>query len=89
MRKSGIQELLLFMASSHGESQYCLHLLEIISLVFREQDPKHLARANFQRSKEERAEDENALVKLRQEEEAKKAAKFHETKSVRHSRSVY
>ena len=44
MRKSGIQDLLLFMASSHAESQYCLHVLEIISLIFREQDPKHLAK---------------------------------------------
>ena len=43
-------------------------------------------RANFQRSKEEREEDENALLKLRQEEEAKKTVKFHQTKSVRHSR---
>ena len=86
MRKSGIQDLLLFIASSYSESQYCLHVLEIISLVFREQDPKHLATANFQRSKEERKLDEQALVKVREEEEAKRKQKFHQTKSVRHSR---
>ena len=54
---------LLFVSSSQDETQYCLHVLEIISLMFREQDPKHLASANFQRSKEEKQQDEQALLR--------------------------
>jgi timeless len=64
LHKSGIEDLLLFIATSSEETQYCLHVLEIISLMFREQDPKHLASANFQRSKEEKHQDEQALVKV-------------------------
>ena len=51
-------------ATSSEETQYCLHVLEIISLMFREQDPKHLASANFQRSKDEKRQDEQALAKV-------------------------
>ena len=42
--------------------------------------------ANFQRSKEERKEDEIALIRLRQQEDEKKKQKFLQTKSSRHSR---
>ena len=35
--KSGMEDLLLYIASSSDEAQYCLHVLEIISLMFREQ----------------------------------------------------
>ena len=54
LHRSGIEDLLLFIASSSEETLYCFHVLEIISLMFREQDPKHLASADFQRSKEEK-----------------------------------
>ena len=37
LHKSGMEDLLLFIASSSDEAQYCLHVLEIISLMFREQ----------------------------------------------------
>ena len=37
LHKSGMEDLLLFIASSDDETQYCLHVLEIISLMFREQ----------------------------------------------------
>ena len=63
LHKSGMEDLLLFVASSQEETQYCLHVLEIISLMFREQEPKHLASANFQRSKDEKQQDEQALLR--------------------------
>jgi timeless len=62
LHKSGMEDLLLYVASSDDEAQYCLHVLEIISLMFKEQDAKTLASANFQRSKEEKAGDEKALI---------------------------
>ena len=37
LHKSGMEDLMLFIASSTDEAQYCLHVLEIISLMFREQ----------------------------------------------------
>ena len=86
LHKSGIEDLLLFIASSDEETQYCLHVLEIISLMFREQDPKHLASANFQRSKEEKQQDEQELLKLRMRELEIQKQKFHQIKSSRHSR---
>ena len=86
LHKSGIEDLLLFIASSSEETQYCLHVLEIISLMFREQDPKHLASANFQRSKEEKQQDEQALLKVRLQEVERQKQKFHQSKSSRHSR---
>ena len=86
LHKSGIEDLLLFVASSDEETQYCLHVLEIISLMFREQDPKHLASANFQRSKEEKRQDEVALLRLREREMEQQKQKFLQAKSMRHSR---
>ena len=37
MHKSGMEDLLLYVASAENETQYCLHVLEIVSLMFREQ----------------------------------------------------
>ena len=34
---SGMEDLLLYLGSSDDERQYSLHVLEIISLMFREQ----------------------------------------------------
>ena len=37
LHKSGMEDLLLYVASTENEMQYSLHVLEIISLMFREQ----------------------------------------------------
>ncbi len=68
LHKSGMEDLLLFVASSEQESQFCLHVLEIISLMFREQDPSVLARANLSRSRAEKEDDERALAEARMKE---------------------
>jgi hypothetical protein len=44
------------------------------------QDPKHLATANFQRSKEEKVEDDLSLIKARNEENEKKRQKMVQVK---------
>jgi hypothetical protein len=44
------------------------------------QDPKHLATANFQRSKEEKVEDEMALLKVRNQEQEKKKQRFYQVR---------
>lgn len=86
LHKSGIEDLLLFIATSDEETQYCHHVLEIISLMFREQDAKTLALSDFQRSKEEKKEDEQELLKLRMKQMEIQKKKFHQIKSSRHSR---
>ena len=35
LHQSGMQDLLLYIASSEAEAAYCLHILETISLMFR------------------------------------------------------
>ncbi|NXN07508.1 TIM protein, partial [Indicator maculatus] len=40
---SGLDDLLKFLASSPAEQQWALHVLEIISLMFRDQSPEELA----------------------------------------------
>ena len=85
LNQSKMQDLLLFIASSDTEQQYCLHVLEIISLMFREQDPMCLASANLGRSRAEKDADEEALAKAVRMEEHKLQAK-QKAKPARHSR---
>ena len=48
LHKSGMEDLLLYMSSSDDETQYCLHVLEIVSLMFKEQGwHSDVASANF------------------------------------------
>ena len=86
LHQSGIQDLLLYIASSDMEQQYSLHILEIISLMFREQDPMSLASANLGRSKAEKDADEEALAKAVRIEEQKQMAKVKAKMVSRHSR---
>ena len=85
LHKSGMEDLLLYMASSDDETLYCLHVLEIVSLMFKEQDPKALASANFSRSKEEKSADERALVQASLVEEEQRRRRQAQA-SGRHSR---
>jgi len=86
LHQSGMQDLLLYIASSDSEANYCLHVLEIISLMFREQDPMSLASANLGRSVTEKKADEEALAKAVMLEEEKKKAKIKKMVTSRHSR---
>lgn len=86
LHKSGMQDLLLYIASTDMEQQYCLHILEIISLMFREQDPMSLAAANVGRSRAEKDADEEALAKALRLESQKEQAKINAKKVSRHSR---
>ncbi|KAG1647990.1 Protein timeless [Nymphon striatum] len=55
---SGMEDLLLYICNSESEKQFCMHTLEIISLIFREQTPEQLASAGFTRSISEKEKDE-------------------------------
>lgn len=63
LRESQILELLLFVSSNQNEEPYYLNLLEIFSLLLREQSPRVLARCNSDGSKEDKCKDTEDLIK--------------------------
>ncbi|XP_026518723.1 protein timeless homolog, partial [Terrapene carolina triunguis] len=82
---SGMDDLLKFLASSSAEQQWGLHVLEIISLMFRDQDPEQLAATGQARPAKEQAADVRDLEVLRQRELAERKSRAFQRGS-RHSR---
>ncbi|XP_045409581.1 protein timeless homolog isoform X3 [Lemur catta] len=82
---SGLDDLLLFLASSPAEQQWSLHVLEIVSLMFRDQNPEQLAGAGQGRLAQERSTDVAELEVLRQREMAEKKTRALQ-RGNRHSR---
>ncbi|VDI77989.1 aubergine [Mytilus galloprovincialis] len=61
---TGLEDLLLYIASSEDERNFSMHILEIVSLMFREQNPEILQLSGVQRSMTEKEKDEsNQAVK--------------------------
>lgn len=58
MHCSGMEDLLQYISNAKSESQFCMHILEIISLMFREQTPEQLTSAGVARSLSEKEKDE-------------------------------
>ncbi|CAD5116385.1 DgyrCDS5281 [Dimorphilus gyrociliatus] len=84
MHKSGMEDLLLYLASANEES-FCMHVLEIVSLMFREQNAKELATVGGDKSKIHKRKEEEELARLRITEEAKRKEMLAKLGS-RHSR---
>ncbi|NXU64178.1 TIM protein, partial [Horornis vulcanius] len=82
---SGMDDLLKFLASAQVEQQWALHVLEIISLMFRDQSPEELAALGQGTAGAEHGEDMRELEALRQRELAEKRARALQRPS-RHSR---
>ncbi|XP_057614159.1 protein timeless homolog isoform X1 [Chionomys nivalis] len=82
---SGMDDLLLFLSSSSAEQQWSLHVLEIVSLMFRDQIPEQLAGVGQGRLAQERSTDVAELEVLRQREMAEKRTRALQ-RSNRHSR---
>ncbi|NXM03068.1 TIM protein, partial [Tyrannus savana] len=82
---SGMDDLLKFLASAQVEQQWALHVLEIISLMFRDQNPEELAVLGQGPAGAEHGEDTRELETLRQRELAEKRARALQRPS-RHSR---
>nr|XP_017524102.2 protein timeless homolog isoform X5 [Manis javanica] len=82
---SGLDDLLLFLASSSAEQQWSLHVLEIISLMFRDQNPKLLAGVGQGHLAQERSTDVAELEVLRQREAAERKTRALQ-RGHRHSR---
>ncbi|XP_022340668.2 protein timeless homolog [Crassostrea virginica] len=82
---SGLEDLLLYIASSEDERNFSMHVLEIVSLMFREQTPDMLATAGVSRSMTEKEKDERELQMALEQERAQKRANMMKF-STRHSR---
>ncbi|XP_011874597.1 PREDICTED: protein timeless homolog isoform X1 [Vollenhovia emeryi] len=83
---SGIVDILLFIVSSNKEQQYHMQILEIISLMLREQNASLLAASGLQHGTAERENDEACLVAMRQKELREKMDKVKKYAGSRHSR---
>uniref|UniRef100_A0A3Q2C843 Timeless circadian clock n=1 Tax=Cyprinodon variegatus TaxID=28743 RepID=A0A3Q2C843_CYPVA len=82
---SGFDDLVKFLASAQSEQQWSMHVLEIISLMFRDQTPETLVSAGHARSAEEKQRDSQELEALRQREHAEKRSRTLQ-RGMRHSR---
>ncbi|KAM9361460.1 protein timeless homolog [Symphorus nematophorus] len=82
---SGFDDLVKFLASAQSEQQWSMHVLEIISLMFRDQTPEALVSAGQARSAEEKQRDSQELEALRQREQAAKRSRTFQ-RGTRHSR---
>ncbi|XP_040577343.1 protein timeless homolog [Lepeophtheirus salmonis] len=82
LHKAGIADLILFIASSDDQITYCLHVLEIISLIFRDQEPESLIKATLENKSEKEAHAQ-ALIEATKKEVISNKSKV---KPSRHSR---
>nr|VAX52545.1 Timeless circadian clock [Squalius carolitertii]VAX52547.1 Timeless circadian clock [Squalius pyrenaicus] len=72
---SGLDDLLKFLACAQSEQQWSFHILEIISLMFRDQTPELLVSAGQMRPAQEKQKDMQELELLRQKELAEKRSR--------------
>lgn len=86
LHSSGTVDLLLFIASNRSEQHYHLQILEIISLMLREQNPSKLATVGTQRSTMEKEKDEERLLAIKEKEKCEKKEKIRKFAGSRHSR---
>ncbi|XP_051967519.1 protein timeless homolog [Xyrauchen texanus] len=82
---SGLDDLLKFLACAQSEQQWSFHILEIISLMFRDQTAELLVSAGQMRSALEKQKDMVELELLRQKELAEKRSHAIQ-RGTRHSR---
>ncbi|KAJ7999282.1 hypothetical protein DPEC_G00213810 [Dallia pectoralis] len=82
---SGLDDLIKFLASAQSEQQWCMHVLEVISLMFRDQTSELLVSAGQTRSAQEKQRDAQELETLRQKEQAEKRSRTLQ-RGTRHSR---
>ncbi|GAB6032068.1 hypothetical protein CHUAL_010434 [Chamberlinius hualienensis] len=76
MHKAGLDDLILFLVNSDEYQEFCMHSLEIISLMLREQDPGQLTSSGAARSLTDKQKDVAALNDLRQKEAVVRKAKL-------------
>ncbi|XP_076012500.1 protein timeless homolog [Genypterus blacodes] len=82
---SGFDDLVKFLASAQSEQQWSMHVLEIISLMFRDQTPEALVSAGQARTAQQKQKDSEELEALREKEQTAKRSRTLQ-RGTRHSR---
>ncbi|XP_072927403.1 protein timeless homolog [Hemitrygon akajei] len=82
---SGMDDLIKFLAASQDEQQWAMHILEIISLMFRNQNPEQLATTGQVKTEQQKENESRELEILKQRELAAKKKRTFE-RGTRHSR---
>lgn len=77
-------DLILYISSAATEEAYYMHVLEILSFMFREQSASELGHAALQRSETEKLRDEAELLAIRHRETVEKQDKIKMYNSVRY-----
>ncbi|KAK7576619.1 hypothetical protein V9T40_012905 [Parthenolecanium corni] len=72
LQEGGILDIILYIASSDDERQYFFHILEIVSLMLRDQNAEVLASASVQRSLAEKERDMEELIAARRKDKEEK-----------------
>lgn len=85
MHLSGMEDVIIYLASNENERHFCMHVMEIISLMLREQDPATLAQAAAQRSLAEQQKDTQDLVTMVQRETCEREARYKKMTASRSS----
>ncbi|CAH2013078.1 unnamed protein product [Acanthoscelides obtectus] len=85
LRQSGTLDILLYIGSASAERLYYMHLVEVLSLMLREQNAGSLAEAAPQRSQAEKMRDEAELLAIRHRETSEKRRKVKGYGGARHS----
>lgn len=75
LNQSGLLDIILYM-SSRDEKEYYMHIMEIVSLALKEQNPSSLADASLFRSMEEKLRDERELLSIRSKETSQRNYKI-------------
>jgi timeless len=76
MHLSGMEDVIIYLASNENERHFCMHVMEIISLMLREQNPASLAQTAAQRSVAEKQKDTDELVAMVQKESSEREARY-------------
>ncbi|EFX80319.1 putative TIMEOUT/TIM-2 protein, partial [Daphnia pulex] len=85
MHLSGMEDVIIYLASNENERHFCMHVMEIISLMLREQNPASLAQTAAQRSVAEKQKDTEELVAMVQKESSEREARYKKMTASRSS----
>ena len=64
LRESGMDDVLLFVGSAEEERQFAFHVLEVISLMFREQTAEQLAASGSGMTDQQRQQEQQSVTLL-------------------------
>lgn len=82
MHLSGMEDVVIYLASNDNERHFCMHVMEIISLMLREQDP---ATAAAQRSIAEQQKETDDLRAIVAKEASEREARYKKMTASRSS----